>query len=241
MRIFPAIDIRGGNVVRLTEGDYGRMTVYSASPAAMARQFAAQGARYLHVVDLDGAKDGAPVNGEVIGQIAKTPGLFVQVGGGIRTGERIEAYLEAGVNRVILGTVAVRDFGFVERAARQYGAAVAVGVDARNGKVAVSGWQEVTELDSVDFCKKLLQAGVQTVIYTDISKDGMLGGTNLAIYKTLAGIEGLNIIASGGISFEHEIKALAELGLYGAVVGKAVYAGKLDLRRVLALAEEDAG
>ncbi len=237
MEIFPAIDIRNGNVVRLTEGDYNRMTVYGSSPLEMAETFIKKGAKNLHMVDLDGAKDGAPVNFDVIKSVAETGKLFTEVGGGIRDEKRIEDYLSLGVNRVILGTVAVRNFKFVEDAVKKYGDKIAVGVDARDGKVAVSGWLETTEIDSLDFCRKLHDAGVKTVIYTDISKDGTLSGTNLEIYEKLSEIKGLDVIASGGITFEDEIKKLAEMNTYGAIVGKAVYAGKLDLERVLKIAE----
>ncbi len=237
MEIFPAIDIRNGNVVRLTEGDYNRMTVYGSSPLEMAETFIKKGAKNLHMVDLDGAKDGAPVNFDVIKSVAETGKLFTEVGGGIRDEKRIEDYLSLGVNRVILGTVAVRNFKFVEESVKKYGDKIAVGVDARDGKVAVSGWLETTEIDSLDFCRKLLDAGVKTVIYTDISKDGTLSGTNLEIYEKLSEIKGLDVIASGGITFEDEIKKLAEMNTYGAIVGKAVYAGKLDLERVLEIAK----
>lgn len=237
MEIFPAIDIRNGNVVRLTEGDYNRMTVYGSSPLEMAETFVKKGAKNLHMVDLDGAKDGTPVNFDVIKSVAETGKLFTEVGGGIRDEKRIEDYLSLGVNRVILGTVAVRNFAFVEEAVKKYGDKIAVGVDARDGKVAVSGWLETTEIDSLDFCRKLRDAGVKTVIYTDISKDGTLSGTNLEIYEKLSEIENLDIIASGGITFEDEIKKLASMNTYGAIVGKAVYAGKLDLERVLKIAK----
>ena len=236
MEIFPAIDIINGNVVRLTEGDYNRMTVYGSSPLEMAETFVKKGAKNLHMVDLDGAKDGTAVNFDVIKSVAETGKLFTEVGGGIRDEKRIEDYLSLGVNRVILGTVAVRNFAFVEEAVKKYGDKIAVGVDARDGKVAVSGWLETTEIDSLDFCKKLRDAGVKTVIYTDISKDGTLSGTNLEIYEKLSQIENLDIIASGGITFEDEIKKLASMNTYGAIVGKAVYAGKLDLERVLKIA-----
>ncbi len=237
MEIFPAIDIRNGNVVRLTEGDYNRMTVYGSSPLEMAETFIKKGAKNLHMVDLDGAKDGAPVNFDVIKSVAETGRLFTEVGGGIRDEKRIEDYLSLGVNRVILGTVAVRNFKFVEESVKKYGDKIAVGVDARDGKVAVSGWLETTEIDSLDFCRKLRDAGVKTVIYTDISKDGTLSGTNLEIYEKLAEIKGLDVIASGGITFEDEIRKLASMNTYGAIVGKAVYAGKLDLERVLKIAK----
>lgn len=237
MQIFPAIDLRDGRVVRLTQGDYDRMEVYSEDPIAVARAFKEQGAECLHVVDLDGAKDGRLVNDGVIRELAGIDGLFIEVGGGIRDEERIQAYLQAGVDRVILGTVAITDYPFVRRMALQYGAAIAVGVDARDGMVAVNGWKQITDTPSLDFCRKLAEDGVQTVIYTDISKDGTLSGTNLEAYRALSGIEGLGIVASGGISYENEILALKEMGVGAAIVGKAVYAGKLDLKRIVRLAQ----
>ena len=236
MEIFPAIDIRGGKVVRLTEGDYYRMTVYSDSPEKIAQEFLEKGAKNLHVVDLDGAKDGTTANFEVIKALCKYDELFIEVGGGIRDIDRLKAYLDLGVNRTIIGTAAVKNYSFVEKAVELYGDAVAVGVDAKDGKVAVSGWLEVTDVGSVDFCKKLRDTGVKTVIYTDISKDGTLTGTNLEIYKELAKIDGLDIVASGGITFENEITELAKMNTYGAIVGKAIYSGRLSLERVLELA-----
>lgn len=238
MNILPAIDIRGGKVVRLTKGDYDNMTVYRDSPAEVAKEFLAAGAENLHVVDLDGARDGTPVNLSAIRELCEVKGLLIEVGGGIRNLERIEQYLSLGVGRVILGTAAVRDFPFVEAAVKRFTDAVAVGVDAKDGMVAVSGWEEVTALPAFSFCEKLRDAGVKTVIYTDISKDGALNGTNLAVYEALRQIEGLNIIASGGITFEDEIRALSKMGLYGAILGKALYEGRLDLRRALAIAKE---
>lgn len=234
MQIFPATDILGGKVVRLTKGDYNQVKIYADSPAEMALEFMKDGATNLHMVDLDGAKDGTPVNFDAIKQAAKIDGLFIEVGGGIRNMQRIEEYLALGVKRVILGTAAVRNYPFVEEAVKEFGSAVAVGVDAKNGLVAVSGWQETTNVNSVEFCKKLRDTGVSTVIYTDISKDGMLSGTNLEIYKELSEIKGLDIVASGGITFAHELETLNNMGIYGAIVGKAVYEGKLSLKDALA-------
>lgn len=239
MEIFPAIDIRDGKVVRLTEGDYDRMTVYSSSPCEIAEQFIEKGAKNLHVVDLDGAKDGTTENFEVIREIAKYKELFIEVGGGIRSVERIKKYLDLGVDRTIIGTAAVKNYPLVEEAVRLFGDKIAVGVDAKDGRVAVSGWREVTDTDSVAFCKRLRDTGVKTVIYTDISKDGVLSGTNLEIYRELSKIDGLDIVASGGITYESEIKELKNMGLYAAIVGKAVYAGKLSLESVLKAAGEE--
>ena len=234
MQIFPATDILGGKVVRLTKGDYNQVKIYADSPAEMALEFMKDGATNLHMVDLDGAKDGTPVNFDAIKEAARINGLFIEVGGGIRNMQRIEDYLSLGVKRVILGTAAIRNYPFVEEAVKEFGNAVAVGVDAKEGFVAVSGWQETTNVNSVEFCKKLRDTGVSTVIYTDISKDGMLSGTNLEIYKELSEIQGLDIVASGGITFANELKTLNEMGIYGAIVGKAVYEGKLSLKDALA-------
>ena len=233
MQIFPATDILGGKVVRLTKGDYNEVKVYADSPAEMAHEFMKAGATNLHMVDLDGAKHGSPVNFNAIREAAQIKGLFIEVGGGIRDMKRIEEYLSLGVKRVILGTAAIKNYPFVEEAVKEYGDAIAVGVDAKDGLVAINGWQETTTVNSVEFCKKLRDTGVKTVIYTDISKDGMLSGTNLEIYKELSAIKGLDIVASGGITFIDEIKKLRELDIYGAIVGKAVYEGKLDLAETL--------
>ena len=237
MKIYPAIDLRSGKVVRLTKGDYDRMTVYSDDPSSIAKSFYEQGSTNLHVVDLDGAKDNGTPNYEVIKNIVSTvPEMFVEVGGGIRTEERIVGYLEAGVSRVILGSVAVEDPEFVRRMCVKYGESIAVGVDASDGYVAIHGWKTVSDKKSVEFCREMKELGVSTVIYTDISKDGTLGGTNLEIYKELSALD-LNIIASGGITFEYEIESLAKMNLYGAILGKALYAGRLDLKRAIAIAE----
>ena len=233
MQIFPAIDLRGGQVVRLYQGDYDQMTVYGADPCAVAREFLAAGARYLHVVDLDGARSGTAENFESIAALARQGGLFIEVGGGIRTQQRIEQYLELGVDRCILGTIAVKDFDFTKEMARRYGAQIAVGVDARDGHVAVSGWEERTAERGVDFCRRLRDGGVGTVIYTDISRDGAEQGTNLPLYEELVKIEGLSITASGGISGLEELRQLRDMGVDAAILGKALYTGRLDLETVL--------
>ncbi|MBQ2739070.1 MAG: 1-(5-phosphoribosyl)-5-[Oscillibacter sp.] len=233
MQIFPAIDLSGGKVVRLYQGDYDKMTVYGADPCAVARDFIAAGAKYLHVVDLDGAKDGTLANFESIAALAKQGGLYIEVGGGIRTEERIQKYLDLGVGRCILGTIAVKDFDFTARMAQKYGDKIAVGVDAKDGYVAVSGWLEVSREKGVDFCRRLRDAGVQTVIYTDISRDGAEQGTNLALYRELAKINGLNITASGGVSSMEELKELQTIGTHAAILGKALYTGRLDLAQVI--------
>ena len=236
MKIFPAIDLKDGSAVRLFQGDYDKMTVYGGDPAEIARSFRADGAENLHIVDLDGAKDGSPANFGIIEKTVADSQMFVQVGGGIRDEERIEQYLELGVGRVILGTIAVEDFDFTSRMVKKYGSQIAVSVDVKDEHVAISGWKEMTVVNGMDFCVKLRDAGVETVIYTDISKDGTLKGTNLEVYEKLSEIDGLNIIASGGISFEDEISHLRQKGIYGAILGKALYNGILDLRRAIELA-----
>ena len=233
MQIFPAIDLRGGQVVRLYQGDYDQMTVYGADPCAVARKFLAAGARYLHVVDLDGARDGTLANFETIAALVRQGGLYIEVGGGIRTEERIRRYLDLGVSRCILGTIAVKDFAFTERMAKKYGEHIAVGVDARDGFVAVSGWKELSAERGVDFCRRLRDAGVKTVIYTDISRDGAEAGTNLELYRELAKIEGLDITASGGVSSIEELRELQAIGTKAAILGKALYTGRLDLKAVI--------
>ncbi|MCI9595913.1 MAG: 1-(5-phosphoribosyl)-5-[(5-phosphoribosylamino)methylideneamino]imidazole-4-carboxamide isomerase [Firmicutes bacterium] len=236
MELFPAIDLRDGQAVRLFQGDYDQMTVYSKSPVDVARRFKAQGARNLHLVDLDGAKDGRLVNFQSIKEIVSDVDLFVEVGGGIRDEERIQQYLELGVGRVILGTIAVKDTDFLEKMVASYHEKIAVGVDVKDGYVAINGWKEVTEKKGMEFCEYLADIGVKTVIYTDISRDGGLKGTNLEAYKQLSKIKGLDIVASGGISFEEEIIVLKE-HVHGAILGKALYDGLLDLEQALRLAE----
>lgn len=228
MKIFPAIDLIDKKVVRLSQGDYSKKTLYSDDPLSVARSFIADGATHLHVVDLDGAKAGSPVNFEVIKNL-KSLDMFVEVGGGIRDMQKIEAYQKIGVDRVILGTVAIKNFDFVVEAVKEFKDMIAVGVDAKDEKVATHGWQEVTGVNSFDFCKKLYDAGVTSVIYTDIATDGMLKGTNLPAFKRLSKIKGLKVTASGGISSVEEIKKLKEMGVWGAILGKALYENKLSL------------
>lgn len=238
MKIFPAIDLIGGQAVRLTQGDYDRLKVYSSSPESVAREFFEKGAKYLHVVDLDGAKTGKTENYSVISEIVKATDMFVEVGGGIRDLDRIEKYLSAGVKRVILGTAALKNPDFRKEAVKNFQEYVAIGVDTKGGFVATDGWMESSSVDGVEFCKILRDEGVKNVIYTDISKDGALSGTNLEVYEVLSKIEGLDVTASGGVSFKEEIVKLSQMGIYGAIVGKAIYEGKLDLADVLRLAED---
>lgn len=233
MEIYPAIDLLGGQVVRLYQGDYDKMTIYGADPCAVAREFIAAGAKYLHLVDLDGAKDGTLANFDSIAAIVRQGGLTIEVGGGIRTEDRVRQYLDLGVGRCILGTIAVKDFAFTERMAAQYGGKIVVGVDARDGYVAVNGWKELSRERGVDFCRRLYAAGVQTVIYTDISRDGAERGTNLDVYRELAKIQGLRVTASGGVGSLEELLELQSMGVHAAILGKALYTGRLDLKTVI--------
>ena len=228
MILLPAIDILSGECVRLYKGEYGTARRVAADALETVRHFEKCGAEYIHTVDLDGAKKGSPVNFEVIKQL-KQLDMFVEVGGGIRDMQKIEAYQKIGVDRVILGTVAIKNFDFVVEAVKEFKDMIAVGVDAKDEKVATHGWQEVTGVNSFEFCKKLYDAGVKSVIYTDIATDGMLKGTNLPAFKRLSKIKGLKVTASGGISSVEEIKKLKEMGVWGAILGKALYENKLSL------------
>lgn len=238
MQIYPAIDLKNKQVVRLYKGDYAKVTVYSDNPVATALSFKEAGAGNIHLVDLDGAKEGSPVNYGVIKDIVSETQLFAEVGGGIRDMRRIENYLKAGAGRVILGTAALENPDFLAEAVKEFGGSVAVGIDAKDGKVATRGWLEVSDTDAAEFAVRVRDAGVKTVIYTDISKDGTLSGTNMEVYGKLVKIGGLNVIASGGITYIDEIRQLARVGVYGAILGKALYAGLLNLADALRAAEE---
>lgn len=233
MLIFPAIDLRDGQVVRLVEGDYNRMTVYGSDPLSVANAYRAAGAEYLHVVDLDAAKDGEQKNLAVIQKLAAESGLRLEVGGGVRDEESAKRYLDAGVSRVILGSAAIENPQFMENLAKQYPGKVAAGVDARNGFVAIHGWKTVTDIVAYDFVESLPGRGIGTVIYTDISRDGKLQGPNIEAYQRLSQIKGLDIVASGGVSSAADISALAKLNLYAAIIGKALYDGRITLTQVL--------
>ena len=233
MQIFPAIDLRGGQVVRLYQGDYEKETVYGTDPCAVAEGFREAGAQYLHVVDLDGARDGTTENFSSIAALAARGGLYMEVGGGIRTEDRIRQYLDLGVSRCILGTVAVKDFAFTARMAQKYGDRIAVGVDIRDGYVAVNGWKELSGEPGLAFCRHLYEAGVGTVICTDICRDGAERGTNLELYRELANIKGLAVTASGGVSSLEELRELQAIGTRAAILGKALYTGRLDLSAVI--------
>lgn len=230
MNIFPAIDIKNNSVVRLTQGDYDQVKVYSTDPESIAKDFLNDGAKHLHIVDLDGAKMGRAVNLEAIKKIKSVKGLFTEIGGGIRSEEQIVEYLDLGIDRIILGTVAVNDFEFTTKMGKKYGDKIVVGVDAKDGFVAVNGWLEKTEIDSFSLCERLLDVGINNVIYTDISRDGMLKGCNLPVYEKLCKIDRLKVVASGGISGLEEIRNLKNIGCDGAIIGKALFEGKISLR-----------
>ncbi|MGN0469204.1 MAG: 1-(5-phosphoribosyl)-5-[(5-phosphoribosylamino)methylideneamino]imidazole-4-carboxamide isomerase [Acutalibacteraceae bacterium] len=237
MLIFPAIDIIDGKAVRLYKGDYEKMTVYNESPLAQAKEFEAKGAKQLHVVDLEGAKSAGTPNLEAVREICENTNLFVELGGGIRNMETAEKYLSIGVGRVILGTAAVTDEEFLKAAAKKYKEKIAVGVDIKDGYVSIKGWTEKTQFTLDDFCRKLQQIGVQTVICTDISKDGAMKGTNLNLYKELSGKFSMNFIASGGISTMEDVRQLRKMNLYGAIIGKAYYVGAIDLKEAIEVAK----
>ncbi len=239
MNIFPAIDIIDGKAVRLVKGDYAQMTVYSDSPLEVAKRFERSGAEYLHVVDLEGAKDGGTPNLDVIMNIVENTSLKVEIGGGVRSDEVIKAYIDAGVYRVILGTAAVSDPEFLERSLKAYGEKVAVGVDLADGMVAIKGWREISGISCMEFFERLQKLGVSTVICTDISKDGLLGGANIELYRTLSEKFTIDIVASGGVSSLDDIRKLKEMKLYGAILGKALYTGKVSLGEAISVCKEE--
>lgn len=237
MILLPAIDLYEKKAVRLLEGDYRKMTVYSDDPLSVARDFAAQGAEWIHMVDLEGAREGTTPNLEVVAGIVRNTSLSVEVGGGIRSMEVAGRYLEAGVARVILGTAAVTDEDFLREALRCYGERIAVGVDLKDGYVAIKGWLETSAYTAEEFLGKMQKMGVRTVICTDISRDGAMRGTNLALYADLSRRYSLQLIASGGVSSLSDVRALAGMGLYGAIVGKAYYTGAIPLREAIGVAK----
>ncbi len=230
MKLFPAIDLYEGKAVRLYKGDYTQMTVYSDDPASIATDFAASGATCIHIVDLEGAKSGTTPNFDTVCKIKATSGLFCEVGGGIRSMDVIDKYLSAGIDRVILGTAAVGNLDFVKSAVDKYGERIAVGADLKDGYVAVKGWVEKTDLSCEDFFRQMQDVGVKTVICTDISKDGAMMGTNLELYRALSQKFSMQIVASGGVSSLEDVKHLSEMGLYGAIIGKAYYTGAINLK-----------
>lgn len=237
MKIFPAIDLYGGKAVRLFKGDYNRMTVYSNEPAEVAKKFEEAGAKYLHLVDLEGAKNGTPGNLETIRKIVENTNLFTEVGGGIRSIETAKAYIDSGVDRIILGTAAVKNEAFLQEALSLFGKKVAVGVDIKDGFVAIKGWTEKSELTAECFLSKMEKLGVTTVICTDISRDGAMQGSNNELYKTLSEKYNIDLIASGGVSTIEDIKTLTEMNLYGAIIGKAYYIGAIDLKEAIEVAQ----
>ena len=236
MKLFPAIDLYGGKAVRLFRGDYEKMIVYSDNPEQVAEKFKEAGAECIHLVDLEGAKLGGTPAYDIVKRIVKKTGLFAEIGGGIRTMPVIEKYINAGVGRVILGTAAVTDEALLREAAERFGEKIAVGVDIKDGFVAIKGWVEKTELEAFAFCQRLEKIGISTVICTDISKDGAMMGTNRELYKKLTERFDLKIIASGGVSSLEDVKALKEIGAWGAIIGKAYYTGAIDLGEALKIA-----
>ena len=237
MIIYPAIDLYDGKAVRLFKGDYEQMTVYSENPPETAMAFAGAGATHMHVVDLEGAKSGLTPNYDTVIAIRKAvPDMFIEVGGGIRDDETIDRYLEAGINRVILGTAAVEDQGVLKRAVRNWGPRIAVGIDVKDGYVAIKGWTELSGYTLEDFARTMQGLGISTIICTDISRDGAMKGANRLLYKELSESMNLDVIASGGVSSLDEIKALAGFGLHGAIVGKAYYTGAVDLAEAIRVA-----
>ena len=237
MFIFPAIDLYEKKAVRLLKGDYSQMTVYSDNPAEFALDFEKQGAKHIHIVDLEGAKSGDTPNIDVIKNIVNATSLFCEVGGGIRNLDTVKRYISAGVDRVILGTAAVTDESFLKKAISEYGEKIAVGADIKDGFVAIKGWTEKSDYSCFDFCKKMQTLGVKTLICTDISKDGAMKGTNHELYRELSEKFSMQITASGGVSSLDDIKSLSALGIYGAIIGKAYYTGAISVKDALEAAK----
>ncbi len=236
MLIFPAIDLYEKKAVRLLKGEYDKMTVYSDNPLGIAKDFEKEGAECIHIVDLEGAKDGTTPNYETVENIVKNTGLFTEIGGGIRSMQVVEKYINAGVDRVILGTAAVNDESFLSEAVKNYKDKIAVGVDIKDGYVAIKGWTEKSDYDCYVFCKKMRDMGVKTLIITDISKDGAMQGTNHGLYKSLSEKFDINITASGGVSCIEDIKKLRAINLYGAIIGKAYYTKAISLKEAIEVA-----
>lgn len=237
MKIFPAIDLYEGKAVRLLKGKYEDMTVYSENPSEIGKEFARLGAEYIHIVDLEGARDGSTPNFDTVVEIKKSSGCFCEIGGGIRSMDVAGRYLEAGIDAVILGTAAVKDPEFLEEAVGRYGERIVVGVDIKDGYVAIKGWTEKSELETVSFCKYLQKLGVRRIIVTDISKDGAMEGTNHELYEKLSREFGMQIVASGGVSSIDDVKRLAGEEMFGAIIGKAYYTGAIDLKEAIEVAK----
>ncbi len=238
MIIFPAIDLYGGKAVRLYKGDYNEMTVYNDEPLNVALDFEEKGARFVHLVDLEGARDGSTPNLETVKKISQNTSLFCEIGGGIRDMETVERYFSVGVDRVILGTAAVKDEAFLKAAVAKYGEKIAVGADIKDGKIAIKGWLEKSDIEAFDFCRKMQDIGVKTLICTDISKDGAMRGANHELYRELSEKFDMQIVASGGVSSLEDVKKLAALDIYGAIIGKAYYTGAIDLREAIAISDQ---
>lgn len=239
MKIFPAIDLYRGKAVRLLRGEYDKVTVYSSRPEEKAAEFYDSGAEYLHVVDLEGARDGGTPNLGAVERIVRRAPLKVELGGGVRSVDVIERYLDLGVFRVILGTAAITQPGFTAEAIRRFGREhIAVGVDVKDGFVAIRGWTELSEKKCLDFCRELEDVGVSAVICTDVSRDGLLSGTNMELYKELSAGVGMELIASGGVTTLEDVRGLRDIGMTGAIIGKSLYTGGIDLREAIAAAEE---
>lgn len=237
MIIYPAIDLYEGKAVRLFKGDYNEMTVYSENPLEIAKDFQSSGADHIHMVDLEGAKLGTTPNFDVVKSVKENTDLFVEIGGGIRSMEVIEKYVDSGIDRVILGTAAVSSEGFVKEAVQKYGEKIAVGIDIKDGFVAIKGWTEKSELEAFDFAKQMQDIGVKTLICTDISKDGAMQGTNHELYSELSEKFSMQIIASGGVSSLDDVKRLAGLGIHGAIIGKAYYTGAINIKEAVEVAK----
>jgi phosphoribosylformimino-5-aminoimidazole carboxamide ribotide isomerase len=233
MILFPAIDIKNKQCVRLIQGDFNQMTIYHKAPVEVAKAFESEGATFLHIIDLDGAKQGEQINLEVITAIAKTLSIPIQVGGGIRTIDSAKSLLDVGVSRVIIGSMAIDAFDVLESLVQKYPNQVIVSIDAKQRKVATQGWQHQTSIPVEQLIKKLESIGIDTIVYTDIDKDGMLQGPNIEDYKFLSSITKMNVIASGGVTTLQDIKSLNDIGLYGAIIGKSIYEGKITVKEAL--------
>ncbi|MEE3492848.1 1-(5-phosphoribosyl)-5-[(5-phosphoribosylamino)methylideneamino]imidazole-4-carboxamide isomerase [Ruminococcus sp.] len=233
MLLFPAIDLVGGKAVRLYKGDYDKMTVYSDHPEEIALDFKNCGATHIHIVDLEGARDGGTPNLDTVLKTKKESGLFCEVGGGIRNMEVVDRYLSAGVDRVILGTAAISDEAFLKKAIEKYDARIAVGADIREGFIAVKGWLERSSVTADEFFERMQNLGVKTIICTDINRDGVMAGTNRDLYRTMSRRYSMDITASGGVSSMDDILALQKMDLYGAIIGKAYYTGAIDLKQAV--------
>lgn len=236
MIILPAIDLLGRKAVRLLKGDYNQVTVYSDSPLEVAEKFKSLGATHIHMVDLDGAKYGTAPNMDIVAEVAVKTGLFIEIGGGIRSMETVKKYIDTGISRVILGTAAICDEDFLKEAVKAYGEKIAVGADVKDGKIAVKGWLEQSDVTLDEFFLKMQDLGVKDIICTDISRDGAMRGTNLELYRELSEKYSLDITASGGVSSIEDVKRLREMNLYGAIIGKAYYTGAVDLKEAIEVA-----